>query len=92
MSVFIEKGTKCDWCGKEATAQTGVVIFNNRKQRAGFTCEDCPGKNGNPVFEDETAWEFWKKKHPILSKRIMNGGGPKYQYSKTAGGEAWDEP
>ena len=84
---FIKQGTKCDWCGKQATGKTGVMVSNDGKERMGFTCNDCDG--GNPVFENEVAWHLWKKKHHILSSRIINSGGPKYQYSKERGGSAW---
>jgi cytochrome c5 len=90
---FIEKGTKCDWCGKEATAKTGVVVFNDGRERMGLTCNNCSDaiNPGNPVFESETAWQLWKKRHHTLSRRIIDGGGPKYQYSKTRGGDAWEK-
>lgn len=90
---FIKKGTRCDWCGKEATAKTGYIVFSDGKERTGFTCNNCSNviDAGNPVFENKAAWQLWRKKHHTLSNRIIKRGGPKYQYSKTKGGDADNE-
>ena len=87
---------KCDWCGedlKEKRTQSGLFVSDDGKERYGFTCGKHQSNAGNPVFETEIAWDKWAMKHTTLAKRIINRGGPAFQYEYDVmkkKGRAWE--
>jgi len=72
---------KCDTCGEKATTQTGLFIYCYG-ERYGRMCKKDHTLNpgANPIFKNERAWLYWKKKHPRLANRVIAKGGPKFQF------------